>query len=189
MTTERSLRPIIACSLLSLGFPSFGMLICHVGLNGYFPLSRENVLETTFRIHYFFFLSFSTYLKFKWCQFFFTWTVYLGEQARSTGEKKKISSKAGPKKNVWLNTSVAAPGLVVGWALVHPKRNWCSHGGSVTQPEKILEASPVTACLNKCTTLLASRPEQLWCIASLCVWERPVWEGGAGGTWAGGRLV
>ncbi len=31
-----SLRPIIASSFVSLGFTSFGMLTCLVGLNGYF---------------------------------------------------------------------------------------------------------------------------------------------------------
>jgi hypothetical protein len=39
--TRWSLRPIIASSFVSLGFPGFGMLTCLVGLNGYFVVRNH----------------------------------------------------------------------------------------------------------------------------------------------------
>lgn len=46
-----SLRPIIASSLVSLGFPGFGMLTCLAGLNGYFLVrSRFAVCSNHLRL-------------------------------------------------------------------------------------------------------------------------------------------
>ncbi len=45
-------------------------------------------------------------------------------------KKKSLERRA---KKTCDSTSVTAPGLVIRWALVHQKRNWCSHGSWVTQ--------------------------------------------------------
>ncbi len=61
-----------------------------------------------------------------------------GSWVSKVGPWVKKNSLAGCAKKQSVTQHLTAPGLVIGWAQVHLKRNWCSHGAGSLRPNLCL---------------------------------------------------